>query len=265
MQKRPNECAELLLTLSENPSTCFPEVAAAAVAGIDSIGTRDSEAETFAWNAEGPQPPLGSEFLENLFRALPRFQSGTLCGAAAGKIVLRPEIFHPVTLVVPALERICPQRRRMTAVVDSSVRRLWTGAAQFLLQYSEVPPQPPSDWRLPVKLSCSCADCRELQVFAHDPAARVHRFRINKERRHHLHREIDRHRLDMTHVTERAGSPQTLVCTKDRRTFDGRMKQYRDEIAAMRALVRLAPKAGDAALSKRMQAAVNRSPWADAG
>ena len=45
-------------------------------------------------------------------------------------------------------------------------------------------------------------------------------------------------------MTERVGSPQTLVCTKDRRTFDRRMKQYQDEIAAMRRLVRLAPKGG---------------------
>ena len=70
---------------------------------------------------------------------------------------------------------------------------------------------------------------------------------------------IDSHRLDMTHVTERVGSPQTLVCTKDRRTFDRRVNQYRDEIAAMRTLVKLAPKAGDDALSKRMEAAVRRA------
>ena len=42
MPERPNECTELLLALSENPSLCFPEVAEAAVAGLDSIGTRDS-------------------------------------------------------------------------------------------------------------------------------------------------------------------------------------------------------------------------------
>jgi len=53
----------------------------------------------------------------------------------------------------------------------------------------------------------------------------------------------------MTHSTERAGSPQTLVCTKHRRTFDRRMEQYKEEIAAMRTLVKLAPKTGGAALS----------------
>jgi hypothetical protein len=67
---------------------------------------------------------------------------------------------------------------------------------------------------------------------------------------------IDRNRLEITHVTERVGSPQTLVCTKDRRTFDRRMNQYEDEIAAMRTLVKLAPKAGNDGLSKRMEAAV---------
>ena len=71
---------------------------------------------------------------------------------------------------------------------------------------------------------------------------------------------IDRHRLDMTHVTERAGSPQTLVCTKDRRTFKARMKEYRNEIDAMGKLVKLAPESGAAAaLSKRMEASVKAS------
>ena len=65
----------------------------------------------------------------------------------------------------------------------------------------------------------------------------------------------------MTHVTDRVGSPQTLVCTKDRRTFDQRMKQYEDEIAAMRTLVRLAPRSDTAGgLSVRMQEAVKLGP-----
>jgi hypothetical protein len=61
----------------------------------------------------------------------------------------------------------------------------------------------------------------------------------------------------MTHVTERKGSPQTLICTKDRRTFNSRMQEYRSEIAAMRSLVKLAPKTVAASgLCKRMEASV---------
>jgi hypothetical protein len=259
MPERPNQCSELLLALSGNPSLGFPEAAEAAVAALDFIGTHDKETETLDWEPEEPQRPLDPQFLENLLRALQRFKGRTLGGAAAEKIASRPEIYSPVTLVVPAIERICAGRRQQTAAVASTVRRLWTSAAEFLLQRSEVPPKPPVDWRLSIELSCSCPDCRELQTFARDPAERVHRFRVRKERRRHLHNIIDGHRLDITHVTERAGSPQTLVCTKDRRTFNGRMKQYQDEIAAMLRLVRLAPKAGGAALSKRMEVAAKRA------
>lgn len=259
MPVRPNECAELLLSLSENPSPWFPDVAQAAIACLDSVGKGDSESETLDWEPAERKHPLAPEFLENLFRALQRFNGGTLCSAAAEKVASRPECFSPVTLVTPAIERIWIGPRPKTVAIKTSLQYLWTSAAKFLLRRSEVPPQPPSDWRLDAELSCSCPDCQELQSFARDPAGRVHRFRIKKERRRHLHNMIDRHQLDMTHETERVGSPQTLVCTKDRRTFDRRVNQYRDEIAAMRTLVKLAPKAGEEALSKRMEAAVRRA------
>jgi hypothetical protein len=257
MPNRPNECAELLLALSENPEHCFPEVAEHAVAGLDRIGMRDAKPGTFNWESENPRRPLSPQFLENLLQALRCFKTGTACKTAAEKIAARPGTFSPVTLVVPGIERIHKRWGRKTASADSSVLHLWTRSAEFLLQRSETPPEPPSDWRLEAKLSCSCSDCKELLIFAHDPAVRVHRFRVKQERRQHLHNAIDRNHLDMTHVTERGGSPQTLVCTKDRHTFERRMKQYEQEIAAMLTLVRLAPRSTDAtALSARMQAAV---------
>jgi hypothetical protein len=259
MPERPSECAELLLALSEDPSHCFLEVAEAAVARLDFIGTNDVKSEGLDWEVEERRRPLGPQFLENLLRGLQRFRGSTLCVTVAEKIAARPEIFSPVALVVPAIERLCGGRQQKTATVDSSIRHLWTSAAEFLLGCSEVPPQPPSDWRLHVELPCSCLDCRELQTFARDPVELIHRFRVKKERRRHLHNVIDRHRLDITHVTERVGSPQTLICTKDRRTFNRRVKQYQDEIVAMRTLVSLAPKCGGPSdLSRRMEDAVKR-------
>jgi hypothetical protein len=60
----------------------------------------------------------------------------------------------------------------------------------------------------------------------------------------------------MTHVTERSGSPQTLVCTKDRRSFQLRLKEYEREIVALRTLIKLVPNSKTAtSLSVRMQAA----------
>ena len=188
----------------------------------------------------------------NLFSALLPFKQ-QLSSAAAEKVGSRPEVFVPTTLVIPSLEHLCAER----ADDDRAVQHLWTSAAQFLLLRSEVPPQPPPDWRLQGKFTCTCADCSELQAFARNPAEKMHRFRVNKERRRHLHQVIDRHRLDMIHVTERVGSPQTLICTKDRRAFNSRMKEYQSEIAAMRTLVKLAPKTAAAGgLCQRMEAAL---------
>jgi hypothetical protein len=267
MADRPSECAELLLALGvTNPPPSFRLVAKAAVEGIDAIGiprkkvapaAEDEDDGAFWWevNKAEKRQKVPPEFITNLFSALALFSGRTLHDAAVGKISSRLEVFDPVTVVVPAIERMCAEQ---PPAIDSVIEHLWTSAAEFLLMRSEVPPQPPPDWRLQATLSCTCPDCAALQAFARDPNEQVHRFRINKDRRRHLHDVIKQYGLDMTHVTERVGSPQTLVCTKDRRTFQARMKEYKKEIAAMRNLVKLAPKS-TAALSRSMEAAVKVS------
>jgi hypothetical protein len=88
------------------------------------------------------------------------------------------------------------------------------------------PIEPPKDWTRDAQLGCNCEDCRALSQFLRDPAQRVGRFPIRKERRQHLHQQIEKHGCDCTHVTERKGSPQTLVCTKTLASYERRQKQY---------------------------------------
>jgi hypothetical protein len=88
-------------------------------------------------------------------------------------------------------------------------------------------PEPPKDWKREAKLGCKCEDCAALSRFLRNPAERVGRFPINKQRRQHLHRQIDQHHCDCTHVTERKGSPQTLVCTKTQGSYERSRKQYK--------------------------------------
>ena len=87
-------------------------------------------------------------------------------------------------------------------------------------------PVKPADYRRPAKLSCNCGDCRELSAFLADPEEAVHRFRVRKERRQHLHQIIDRHGCDLTHITDRRGSPQTLVCTKTTASYEAACKVH---------------------------------------
>ena len=119
-----------------------------------------------------------------------------------------------------------------------SVRRLHEHVVEALLAATAEEPAEPSDWRQAVTLSHQCEDCLGLQAFANDPESQAHRFSVNKERRRHLHVQIDRTdhvegRLDMTHVTERKGRPYTLVCTKTRAGHERAVRQYAADLGVL--------------------------------
>lgn len=106
------------------------------------------------------------------------------------------------------------------------------------------PPQRPTDFRRPAKLSCKCSDCRELSKFLGDPNEEVRRFPMAKERRRHLHQIIDGNRCDLTHVTERRGRPYTLVCKKTTASYEAACKTHQRDEANLRVLQSLEQKLG---------------------
>jgi hypothetical protein len=122
------------------------------------------------------------------------------------------------------------------------VNPIWRHAAVFYLGRSENPPPFPVDWAQQVSVGSRRTPALiELEVFARDPVQQVHRFRLKKEERQTIHEAIEQLGLDMTHVTERKGSPYTLVCTKTRTIYARACKQYRSDLADMRRLVALPP------------------------
>jgi hypothetical protein len=87
-------------------------------------------------------------------------------------------------------------------------------------------PEEPKDFRRAAPVDCQCELCTELKRFLEDPREAVHRFRVRKELRRHLHSQIDRNKIDLLHQTDRRGSPQTLVCTKNTASFQASLKKY---------------------------------------
>jgi len=100
--------------------------------------------------------------------------------------------------------------------------------AQLRAATSE-PVEFPTDWRRDAHLSCRCEDCQALSRFLGDPGARVARFPLAEQRRRHLHDQIEHHRCDCTHETERKGRPYTLVCEKTTASYVRRERQYKDD------------------------------------
>ena len=182
----------------------------------------------------GMTPGLVVDFL----RMLRYRDHASLEEEAASGMMKNTLVFSPESILVPALEQI----QAGESPFDSPVlAQLWWHCAGYFLARSEHPPAPPLDWAQPIKIGCNCADCLELQAFIRDPMQREHRFRVRKDRRQHLHQQIDRARLDMTHITERKGSPQTLVCTKTRATYKRACQRYQSDLALFRRLESLGP------------------------
>lgn len=208
--------------------------------GIDEEDEDDGDTTDAA-----PVPAPGTvdaAFVTELLTSLRALGADALHGEAVAALTADPAAFDPVTVVVPALTALRPAPEAAESTASAAgLARLWRHAAEFLLARSETPPVPPTNWAQSVTLTGRNEDERELQAFARDPVRREHRFRVKKERRQHLHQLIDRHGLDMTHVTERKGSPQTLVCTKTRWTFERQCARHAADVAAMKALLAWPP------------------------
>ncbi len=116
------------------------------------------------------------------------------------------------------LKALSPTENAMAFWLSACRRELQARTAQE--------PQAPEDFRRNAELSCKCADCRELSRFLADPVEHECRMPLNTERRKHLHRIIDGDQCDVTHVTERRGSPYTLVCKKTTASYERACREF---------------------------------------
>jgi hypothetical protein len=185
---------------------------------------------------EKEQDQLTPESVAGFLATVRRTLGVNSCREFLDALFANTEFYSPENLLLPCLERM--ERERDDSAVNV---HFWEQCAAFYLRRSARPPEEPKDWAQPVKIPGSGNNplLRELEKFARDPEARVHRFRVRKELRQEVHRAIEQAKLDMTHITERRGSPQTLVCTKTRATYERAYQQYESDLAAMRRLLAL--------------------------
>jgi hypothetical protein len=128
-------------------------------------------------------------------------------------------------VLIPDLKAISKWVAKVPAAQLAASRLLEHCLAELRAATAQ-PVEPPKDWTRDAELGCKCEDCRMLSRFLRDPTQRVGRFPLRKDRRQHLHQQIDSHCCDCTHVTERVGSPQTLVCTKTQASYERRLHQF---------------------------------------
>jgi len=121
----------------------------------------------------------------------------------------------------------------------------WLGACRHELEKRTAQaPQKSTDYRRADKLSCTCVDCGVLSTFLANPDQKQGRFPLAKKRRQHQHQIIDRNRCDLTHVTERRGSPFTLVCTKTTASYEAACKIHERDLQNLSRIIALEDKTG---------------------
>ena len=246
---RPDATLALLLRVGELPDfewrDTLRDSVRAVLSELPAALSPRKEAREVTWAADleslGREPPcgqLGEEAIRDLFALAWRCGLTEEAEAATVVIADHPEAVEAERTIPAALDALY---REESFAESAAYLGLWGHAADSILTRSAEPPREPQDWRIAADVSCNCENCEALKRFCKDPTAQVGRFPLRKELRKHLHRQIDGHGLDMSHVTERRGSPYTLVCTKNRASYRRRLAEYGEDISCMRSLTRLVP------------------------
>jgi len=168
--------------------------------------------------------------IESLFKALSAIDETALLQEAVEHFINEKKHYKIHEILIPVVKNIGSWIKEQPHVKPPYFKLLEYCAAE-LKKATSTPIEEPKDWKQDIKLSCKCADCKQLQSFLKEPETQVYYFRVKEERRRHLHNQIKTHVPDMTHVTDRRGSPYTLVCTKTRDSYRNQLKQRAVDLA----------------------------------
>jgi hypothetical protein len=163
------------------------------------------------------------ERLELLSKPLARLLEAT---AVIGETALRDAILaalrehgdNLLACLIPALRAstALSQDKQRASGLDMLAR----DCAERLGEIIARPPRDEDDWSIPWLPGCDCDLCGTLREFLTSRPRRSFEWPLAKEKRRHIHTQIDTAELPVRHETRRTGSPYTLVLTKTRELFE---------------------------------------------
>ncbi len=163
------------------------------------------------------------ERLELLSKPLARLLEAA---AVIGETALRDAILaalrehgdNVLACLIPALRAstALSQDKQRASGLDMLAR----DCAERLGEIIARPPRDEDDWSIPWLPGCDCDLCGTLREFLPSRPRRSFEWPLAKEKRRHIHTQIDTAELPVRHETRRTGSPYTLVLTKTRELFE---------------------------------------------
>ena len=238
-------CEALEAPPEEPPARPAPWPSPSAGRMVHLVEEQDDDDDWIA--EEGDDPPrlerrrpasLGDGAVRDLFTLAWRCGLSSEAARAASAVVQASDVVAPDRTLPAALRQL----QDVEGLANTAIHAvLWDCAADSLLGRSAAPPDEPRDWRIEADTGCDCEHCAKLRAFCENPAVQVARFPLRQELRRHLEMVIRHRRLDIDHVTEQKGRPYTLVCTKNRASYQRELVEYAEDVARMRSLVGSAP------------------------
>jgi hypothetical protein len=136
--------------------------------------------------------------------------------------------------ILPLLKGVIVQLLDGEDALDRYKKLFQTCLSSYVLRFVGNEPVQINWSRNPVR--CNCRDCTDLNNFLRSPVDRERKIAVSKQRRHHLHIQLDTH-TDCTHKTDR-GYIETMVVTKQGKGFEGDFASWSNRAASALSAIR---------------------------
>jgi len=222
-------CGDLLLRCAAAAPGTLGDLVQIGVALIDALPGDPARLEAGNWTRPSPATP---GLVVDLLTATSRIDTG-LAARAIEHLLAWPKTYQPDEVLVPAACAFAELAERATW---PAAARLRDACVDHLRQRISLPLEAPRNWTRASTLKCKCGDCLALGTFLTAPDQAQWRLKAGQERRTHVEHNVLQAACDLDLVTERRGSPHTLIATKNQASFERRAKQRRQDSAHLAAL-----------------------------
>jgi len=220
----PGACADLLKRRVMAPEGRLGDMARIAATFIDALPrAQDEDAGHFA---QRRTDPVTADLVDDLVTATSLIDPG-LAHRAVDHVLAWPKTYKLDSVLVPAAVALAsrPECRGWPAV-----EQLRHACLDHLRKRIALELEAPRDWARDDPIKCKCPDCRELGAFLVDAKRRQWHLKAAQARRTHVEANVRNDRCDVDLATDRRGSPQTLVATKNRASYERGAAQRRADL-----------------------------------
>jgi 2OG-Fe(II) oxygenase superfamily len=199
---------------------------AVATALVSAIEASDQKRLSADWRTRKVER---ADVLAGIARSLIASEQFELLSRFVDHALVLPKTYQLKLAHMPALVSLQPWLKKNVKKPCAALTRWLASCREQLETLTAKAPEEPADFRRPARINCKCADCAELMRFLDDAKESMHRFTMKQERRNHLEAKIQEHGCDLDRALDRRGSPQTLVCTKNKASYQRKLTTYHQE------------------------------------